>query len=162
MQDALDTFHANKNVFIELRIQNHFNIPKLHSMLHYIESVYSLGSVDGFNSEHPERLHIDYAKSAYRASNRVDYYAQMTKWLQQQEAICCHAVYIEWVLDNDLGAQKKVNDNNLDAIADQDNTLIITKSAQVQAAFSVSGIIQGHAYCILKTCPYPRVSIGCL
>ena len=65
MQDALDAFHANKDVFIELGIRNNFNIPKLHSMLHYIESIHALGSLDGFNSEHPEQLHIDYAKSAY-------------------------------------------------------------------------------------------------
>ena len=35
MQMALNTFHANKDSFIELSICDHFNIPKIHSMLHY-------------------------------------------------------------------------------------------------------------------------------
>ncbi|KAG2112395.1 uncharacterized protein F5147DRAFT_744599 [Suillus discolor] len=32
MQDALDIFHANKEVFVELGLQEHFNIPKVHSI----------------------------------------------------------------------------------------------------------------------------------
>jgi hypothetical protein len=79
MQDALHTFHKYKDVFIKLGVRDHFNIPKLHSMLHYISSIRSLGSADGFNTETTERLHIDLAKSAYHAINRVDYYCQMTK-----------------------------------------------------------------------------------
>jgi len=78
MQEALDTFHANKGIFIDEGIREHFNIGKIHSMLHYIESIMALGSLDGFNSEQPERLHIDYAKCGYRASNKRDYTIQMT------------------------------------------------------------------------------------
>jgi len=54
MQESLDLFHANKDVFFDLNIRKHFNIPKLHSMCHYIISIQSLGSVDGLNSEGPE------------------------------------------------------------------------------------------------------------
>ena len=54
MQESLDLFHANKDVFFDLNICEHFNIPKLHSMCHYIISIQSLGSVDGLNSEGPE------------------------------------------------------------------------------------------------------------
>ncbi|KAF7328215.1 hypothetical protein MVEN_02561200 [Mycena venus] len=36
MRDALNTFHANKQIFIELKgCSNHFNIPKIHSLDHY-------------------------------------------------------------------------------------------------------------------------------
>lgn len=87
MQDALTVFHANKAVFVELGLRQHFNIPKVHSMRHYVQSIRSLGSADGFNSESPERLHINYAKGAYQASSKVDYIAQMTHWLELQEAI---------------------------------------------------------------------------
>jgi hypothetical protein len=59
MQEALDTFYANKDIFLDRGILEHFNISKLHSMLQYIELIIYLGSLDGFNSEHPERLHID-------------------------------------------------------------------------------------------------------
>ena len=64
MQNALDIFHSHKNVFSELRRDENFNILKFHSMLHYLDSIRSLGSADGYNTESPERLHIDYAKEA--------------------------------------------------------------------------------------------------
>ena len=56
-------------------------------MVHYVEAIKSRGSADGFNTESPERLHIDYAKEGYRASNKKDYVKQMTVWLGRQEAI---------------------------------------------------------------------------
>lgn len=85
LQSALDSFHACKNIFIELggRQANHFNIHKIHSMQHYAQLIYRLGSADGFNTEAPERLHIDYAKEAYRASNKKDFVIQMTTWLRR-------------------------------------------------------------------------------
>ncbi|KAJ7813601.1 hypothetical protein B0H14DRAFT_3477711 [Mycena olivaceomarginata] len=75
---ALDTFHANKQIFLDLGVrakQGHFNIPKLHSMEHYVAMIWLFGSLDGYNTESPERLHIDYAKAGYRASNKRDYIA---------------------------------------------------------------------------------------
>ncbi|OBZ76392.1 hypothetical protein A0H81_03784 [Grifola frondosa] len=98
LQEALDEFHAHKDVFIELgtRNQDHFNIPKIHSMQHYVEMIRLFGTADGFNTESPERLHIDYAKDAYRASNRKDYLAQMVIWLHRQEAVDRFSLYIDW------------------------------------------------------------------
>ncbi|KAJ7462850.1 hypothetical protein FB451DRAFT_1494885 [Mycena latifolia] len=98
MRDALNTFHANKQIFIDLegRQNTHFNIPKIHSLDHYELLIRLFGSADGFNTESPERLHIDYAKNAYRASNRKDYVNQMTLWLQRQEAVARFNAYLEW------------------------------------------------------------------
>ena len=41
LSQALDQFHANKDVFVELeaRVPGHFNIPKIHSMEHYVELI---------------------------------------------------------------------------------------------------------------------------
>lgn len=98
LRHALDNFHTNKAIFIELggRLQPHFNIPKVHSLDHYEELIRQFGSADGFNTESPERLHIDYAKEAYRASNRKDYIVQMTQWLERQEAVDRFTAYLEW------------------------------------------------------------------
>lgn len=65
-------------------------------MEHYVELIELFGSADGFNTESPERLHIDYAKDAYRASNKKDYVHQMTTWLRRQESIARFSVYLEW------------------------------------------------------------------
>lgn len=139
MRDALDTFHLYKDAFIELHHGEDLNIPKVHSMLHYLDSIRSLGSADGYNTESPERHHIDYAKEAYRASNGVDYVAQMTKWLQRQEAVDRHSAYLNWVSAASMSTSRTV---------------------QESGPFSPSGIIPGHAYHLPKTCPFPNTSVN--
>ncbi|KAH9170751.1 hypothetical protein EDB89DRAFT_1853161, partial [Lactarius sanguifluus] len=42
------------------------------------------------------QLHIDFAKDAYRATNRKDEYTQMTGWLQRREKILLHMAYVKW------------------------------------------------------------------
>ncbi|KIJ09099.1 hypothetical protein PAXINDRAFT_45449, partial [Paxillus involutus ATCC 200175] len=96
MEDSLKLFHENKQAFVDLGVRDHFNIPKLHSMVHYAMSIWLLGSTDGLNTELPERLHIDLAKRAYRASNRCDYVIQMTRWLQRQDSIYLQDLYLAW------------------------------------------------------------------
>ncbi|KAI0026936.1 hypothetical protein K488DRAFT_63772 [Vararia minispora EC-137] len=98
LDDALAVFHANKQVFIDLGMREQFNLPKLHSLRHYAYSIKMLGSADNFNTSYSERLHIDFAKSAYRASNRKDEYPQMARWLLRKEQIHAHAAYIAWRL----------------------------------------------------------------
>ncbi|KAF8987341.1 hypothetical protein BDZ89DRAFT_1202723, partial [Hymenopellis radicata] len=96
LQQALDDFHEYKVVFVEKEIRDHFNIPKIHSMQHYVALIRLFGSADGFNTESPERLHIDYAKDAYRASNKKDYTIQMTVWLSRQEAVDRFVAFLNW------------------------------------------------------------------
>ncbi|KAF8970183.1 hypothetical protein BDZ97DRAFT_1652882, partial [Flammula alnicola] len=102
LQKALETFHENKDVFIREGIREHFNIPKIHAMVHYFEAIKSRGSPDGFNTESPERLHIDYAKEAYRASNKKEYVHQMTVWLGRQEAVARFRAYLDFIAARDL------------------------------------------------------------
>ena len=97
LDECLKTFHDHKDIVVELGVRDNFNIPKLHSILHYVECIRSLGSADGYNSESPERLHIDFAKDAYCASNKRDYVEQMAVWLQRHEAIWLRESYLIWV-----------------------------------------------------------------
>ena len=94
LESCLETFYRNKNIVIDLEICEHFNIPKVHAILHYVNCVQSLGSMDGYNTESPERLHIDFAKEAYRATNKRDYVEQMAVWLQRHEAIWLRESYL--------------------------------------------------------------------
>jgi hypothetical protein len=96
MEKCLQDFHTYKAVFVRLGICEHFNIPKIHSMVHYVVMIRLLGSADGYNTEASEWLHIDYAKDAYRASNRKNYVKQMTTWLQRQEVADQFSVYLSW------------------------------------------------------------------
>lgn len=98
LKDALTRFHNNKQVFIDLGIRNHFNLPKLHSLQHYVDSIELFGTTDNYNTETSERLHIDLAKDAYRATNHKDEYSQMTRWLDRREKIHRHELFINWRL----------------------------------------------------------------
>ncbi|KAF7328115.1 hypothetical protein MVEN_02568400 [Mycena venus] len=97
LQTALDTFHAHKQVFVELNIREHFNIPKFHSIQHYVDSIRRLGSADGYNTESPERLHIDFAKKAYRA-----------------KAMALRASYLQWLPLQGLPGEIVQSDDDYD------------------------------------------------
>lgn len=97
LSDALATFHRFKYTFLPVRPSPHFNIPKIHAMQHYVESIMSYGTADGYNTESPERLHIEYAKKAYRATNKREYEKQMVVWLRRQEAIQILDDYLQWL-----------------------------------------------------------------
>ena len=94
LQDSLALFHDNKAVFVDLGTRRHFNFPKLHSLLHYVSSIMLFGTTDNYNTEQTERLHIDFAKDAYRATNRKDEYKQMTVWLERREKVQQHVASI--------------------------------------------------------------------
>ncbi|KAI6029035.1 hypothetical protein EDC04DRAFT_2898869 [Pisolithus marmoratus] len=115
MEDSLKTFHDHKHVIIKLQIREDFNVPKIHSLQHYVSSIQALGSADGYNTEYPKRLHIDYAKDAYRVSNKHDYIEQMALWLQRQEAIHHKSAYLAWKQLKTPLVMKSVDDNSCDA-----------------------------------------------
>ncbi|KIY52525.1 hypothetical protein FISHEDRAFT_35099 [Fistulina hepatica ATCC 64428] len=69
LREALALWDRHKNAFIELGVRDHLNIPKFHSIYHYLESIERLGTTDNYNTEMFERLHIDMAKEGWRASN---------------------------------------------------------------------------------------------
>ena len=96
MQDALDRFHMHKHGFIDKGVHNHFAIQKIHAMEHYVSSIFSLGTADAYHTKLPERLHIDFAKIGYSASNCHDFIIQMTKWMTQQEQLHASATYLSW------------------------------------------------------------------
>ncbi|TFK59866.1 hypothetical protein BDN72DRAFT_872993 [Pluteus cervinus] len=90
LKTALNDFHAYKNVFIQLNIRIDFNIPKLHSLEHYSDLIQFYGTTDNYNTEYTERLHIDFAKEAFRSTNMRDEFPQMTLWLDRREKVIEH------------------------------------------------------------------------
>jgi hypothetical protein len=98
LHNALERFHHNKQVFVDLGIREDFELPKLHFVKHYVALIKSLGTPDNYNTEYTERLHIDYAKNAYAATNHRDEFSQMTIWLGQKEKILRHDKHIQWCL----------------------------------------------------------------
>ena len=101
LADSLSHFHENKDIFVNLSVREHFNIPKLHYLKHYIYFIKLHGTMDNYNTEYTEHLHIDLVKDAYRSTNRKDEYSQMTIWLERREKLWRHASYIQWRLDGE-------------------------------------------------------------
>ncbi|KAI0350324.1 hypothetical protein OH77DRAFT_1593589, partial [Trametes cingulata] len=98
LRDALRRFHTNKDIFVQLGIRLHFKLPKLHSLDHYVDSIKLFGTTDNYDTQYTERLHIDFAKDAYRATNQKDEFPQMTLWLERREKILRHEAYVNWRL----------------------------------------------------------------
>ena len=95
LQRCLAAFHDHKAVFLDLGARKNFNLPKLHSLTHYVSSIQLFGTTDNYNTEQSECLHINLAKDAYCATNHKDEYSQMTLWLECQEKMQCHAASID-------------------------------------------------------------------
>ncbi|KAI1783665.1 hypothetical protein LXA43DRAFT_977019 [Ganoderma leucocontextum] len=74
LEEHLQAFHENKSIFL-------------------------FGTTDNYDTQYSERLHIDFAKDAYRASNKKEELVQMTVWLERKEKIFRHEKYIEWRLE---------------------------------------------------------------
>lgn len=118
MTDALELFHKHKNVLVELGIREHMNIPKLHSLLHYVDSIKNLGTTDNYNTEMFERLHIDCAKKAWRATNHRNERPQMVKWLERREKVAMFETLRERLaeeLDHHVADGESASDSDQDS-----------------------------------------------
>jgi hypothetical protein len=105
LRNALKAWHQNRDFFISATVRKDFNIPKFHSLLHYVESIEYFGTTDNYNTEIFERLHIDFAKNGWRASNRRDEFPQMITWLGRQEKISSFSGYLAWLESSRITAK---------------------------------------------------------
>jgi len=81
LEDTLQEFHKHKEYFIQVGCRDNLNFPKLQSLLHYAELIQFFGITDNYNTEMFKRLHIDFAKHGWRATNQKDEFPQIVTWL---------------------------------------------------------------------------------
>ena len=74
--------------------------------------------------ESPERLHINFAKQAYHASNKRDYVEQMAIWLQRHEAMWLWESYFIWVEKQLLSMIRTSKDSMMEEVEDGQVQLI--------------------------------------
>ncbi|KAG2047073.1 hypothetical protein BDR06DRAFT_985326 [Suillus hirtellus] len=98
LDEALNLFDNNKDIFIDLGIWNSFNLPKLHFTAHYVHTIQMYSTMDNYNTEYTKHLHIDLAKDTYCSTNHRNELSQMTTWLERREKIFHHEKYIQWRL----------------------------------------------------------------
>ncbi|KAG8706404.1 hypothetical protein FRC09_002431, partial [Ceratobasidium sp. 395] len=111
MDRALEEFHRLKSVVVRMGIFQNMGrfdkIAKLHMMSHYTDLTRELGAPDGYNTESPEHLHIMYAKTPYRASNKCEPTQQMVNFIERQEKLRMHKAHLAFCLEGDRGEDEE-------------------------------------------------------
>ncbi|KIY61072.1 hypothetical protein CYLTODRAFT_363355 [Cylindrobasidium torrendii FP15055 ss-10] len=97
LTNALALWHANKDYFLQVGVRTDFDLPKLHSLEHYAEMITFFGTTNNYNTEMFERMHIDFSKKGWRASNKRDEFTQMTTWVTRRENVHHFERYLKWV-----------------------------------------------------------------
>lgn len=77
MEDALERFHKYRVVFQDCGIRSNFNLPRQHSLMHYVQSIRLFGAPNGLCSSITESKHIKAVKKPWRRSNRYEALGQM-------------------------------------------------------------------------------------
>ncbi|KAG1842956.1 hypothetical protein F4604DRAFT_1884654 [Suillus subluteus] len=71
MQKALEDFHQHKKVIINLGIRDDLDIPKFHSLQHYLENIKNFGTTNNYNTEMFERFHVYFCKEAFQSNLKM-------------------------------------------------------------------------------------------
>ncbi|KIJ09145.1 hypothetical protein PAXINDRAFT_87881, partial [Paxillus involutus ATCC 200175] len=161
LDTALATFHLHKDIFIELEVRNHFNIPNVHWLSHYVQSIRLYSSPDGFNTELPEHLHINFAKDAYQSSNKHNYKEQMVLWLQHQEAIFLCMAFLLWLRNKHASTTSA--DPEGSELSDTESVEDERLGPQLPSSSSPSQLPSDEVtHTLAKSPAYPWQSIDCL
>ncbi|KAJ7052173.1 hypothetical protein C8F01DRAFT_998440 [Mycena amicta] len=150
-------FHDNKKVFLDTGIREHFNIPKIHAMMHYVELIRLGGSASGFSTELTERMHIDCAKLGYRASNRKNYISQMTRWLTRRESMWRFSAYLQWVQSNSARPTKRHDhpeDEEDDEDDEDDEDELVVGELDESQGVDVAADVLPPPFKVAKTAPF--------
>ena len=159
LERCLKIFHTYKDVLIEAEIRQHFNIPKLHAILHYLNAIRALGSTDGYNTESPERLHIDCAKEGYRASNRRDYLEQMAIWLQRREAMWKREAYLVWIEEKLSTAQPVREAREVEEVDDSDVSDLDGECHTTATTVNNTAVPPAQLYTVAKKAPFHQITV---
>lgn len=77
LEDALIRFHNYRVIFEESGVRSHFNLPRQHSLVHYVKLIRAFGAPNGLCSSITESKHIKAIKEPWRRSNRFEALSQM-------------------------------------------------------------------------------------
>ena len=77
LDDALQQFHHHCKIFQMCGIHNDFNVPRQHSLNHYIKLIHAFGALNGLCSSITESKHIKAVKELWRHSNHFEALSQM-------------------------------------------------------------------------------------
>ena len=115
LEDALKRYHTYRTIFQECGVRpNGFNLPRQHSLLHYLLLIREFGAPNGLCSSITESKHIKAVKEPWRQSSRFNALGQMLLTNQRLDKLAAAQVdfvhckmldgtSVEWALSR-LGA----------------------------------------------------------
>ena len=78
LDDALQRFHHHREIFQTSGVRaNGFNLPRQHSLIHYIKLIRAFGAPNGLCSSITESKHIKAVKEPWQRSSRFEALGQM-------------------------------------------------------------------------------------
>ena len=78
LDDALQRFHHHREIFRTSGVRaNGFNLPRQHSLIHYVKLIRAFGAPNGLCSSITESKHIKAVKEPWRRSSRFKALGQM-------------------------------------------------------------------------------------
>jgi hypothetical protein len=77
LDDALQRFHHHREIFRTSGIRSDFNLPRQHSLIHYVKLIRAYGAPNGLCSSITESKHIKAIKEPWRRSSRFEALSQM-------------------------------------------------------------------------------------
>ena len=86
-QEALDRFHRYRDVFKDVGLREDFNLPRQHSLRHYVHLIREYGSPNGICSSITENKHIKAVKEPWRRSNKWEAMRQMLVTNQRMDKL---------------------------------------------------------------------------
>jgi hypothetical protein len=77
LDDAFQQFHHHREVFRTSGVRDDFNLPRQHSLIHYVKLICAFGAPNGLCSSITESKHIKAEKEPWRRSSRFEALSQM-------------------------------------------------------------------------------------
>jgi hypothetical protein len=96
LDNALQRFHHAREIFRTSGIRrNGFNLPRQHSLIHYVKLIRAFGAPNGLCSSITESKHIKAVKEPWRRSNRFEALSQMLLTNQRLDKLAAAHVDFE-------------------------------------------------------------------
>jgi hypothetical protein len=93
LEDALEHYHTYRKIFQECGIRpDGFNLPRQHSIIHYLQLIRAFGAPNGLCSSITESNHIKAMKEPWRRSNRFNALSQMLLTNQRLDKLAAACV----------------------------------------------------------------------
>jgi hypothetical protein len=122
LEDALERYHTCRKIFEDCGVRTEgFNLPRQHSLRHYLQLTRAFGAPNGLCSSITESKHIKAVKEPWRRSNRFNALGQMLLTNQRLDKLAAahidfahrgmlQGTSLDWALSR-LGAEPIINRN---------------------------------------------------